>query len=481
MIRTRFAPSPTGYLHIGGARTALFAWAYAHRYQGECILRIEDTDSQRSTPAAIEAILDGLNWLGLTYHRGPFYQTQRLARYQEVIGHLLYTNQAYYCYMQPAELEALRCEQRRRGQKPRYDNRWRPENMQQWGLSIPPNIKPVVRFRNPDTGTISWVDHVKGPVTVANAELDDCVIARADGQPTYNFCVVIDDWDMGITHVIRGEDHVSNTPRQINIGRALAAPIPIYAHLPLICGTNGQKLSKRRDAVSVMYYAQEGFLAEAFVNALARLGWSHQDADIFSREQFVEWFDMAHISPSAAQFDLKKLRWLNAQYIKKKSVAELHTLFTQWMGTLLSDHPAYTLLAQLGSQWQTADPMEQIRQHNIIALYQDRVHTLYDLLQQVVVFFVRPCVTVQPDSRIVWQDLCQGLQCCVWTPENIHALVQGMVTQQALRIIDVATPLRMCLLGQTQGPSFAQIIWLMGREETQARLLPLLHSTPSHA
>ena len=314
-VRTRFAPSPTGYLHIGGARTALFSWAYARKHGGTFILRIEDTDIERSTPAAVQAILDGMSWLNLDYDEGPFYQMQGMPRYREVIQQMLAAGTAYYCYTSPEELDALREAQRERNEKPRYDGRWRPETGK--ALPQPPaGIKPVVRFKNPLEGVTAWKDLVKGDIEFANSELDDLIIARADGTPTYNFCVVVDDWDMKITHVIRGDDHVNNTPRQINILRALGATVPQYAHLSMILGDDGQKLSKRHGAVSVMQYDEDGYLPEAVINYLARLGWSHGDEEVFSVTQFCEWFDLDHITPSAAQFNTEKLNWLNSHYLK---------------------------------------------------------------------------------------------------------------------------------------------------------------------
>src|SRR5512139_4132272 len=287
MIRTRFAPSPTGYLHIGGARTALFSWAFARHHGGQFILRIEDTDIERSTPEAVQAILEGMAWLDLNHDEGPFYQTKRMYRYKEVIEQMLENGQAYHCYCSPQELDEMREAQRARNEKPRYDGRWRPESGK--SLPVPPaGVQPVVRFKNPTEGTVAWKDLVKGTIEFSNTELDDLIIARADGTPTYNFCVVVDDWDMQITHVIRGDDHVNNTPRQINILKALGATVPQYAHL------------------SMIQYAEEGYLPEAVINYLARLGWSHGDAELFSREQFVPWFDLDHITPSAAQFNTEK-------------------------------------------------------------------------------------------------------------------------------------------------------------------------------
>src|SRR5689334_22322207 len=325
MIRTRFAPSPTGYLHIGGARTALFCWAYAKKLGGTFILRVEDTDRERSTDASVQAILDGMAWLGLDYE-GPYFQMKRLDRYRAVADQLMKEGKAYHCYASREEIDALREQQRARGEKPRYDGRWRPENVKKLGLTPPPGVKPVVRFRNPDEGEVTFADLVKGPITVANAELDDLVIMRGDGVPTYNFGVVVDDIDMNITHVIRGDDHVNNTPRQIHIFNALAAELPQFGHVPMILGADGERLSKRHGAVSVLQYKEEGYLPEALLNYLARLGWSHGDEEVFSMRQFIEWFDLGHVSRSAAQFNPEKLAWLNQQYLKAASDARLAEL-----------------------------------------------------------------------------------------------------------------------------------------------------------
>ena len=325
MVRTRFAPSPTGFLHIGGARTALFSWAYARRHGGQFILRIEDTDVARSTQEAVDGILQAMDWLKLGYDEGPFYQMQRMDRYKEVVAQMLAEGKAYRCYASPEELDAMREAQRERGEKPKYDGRWRPEPGKT--LPEPPaGVQPVIRFRGPTDGIVGWDDKVKGRIEFSNAELDDLIIARPDGTPTYNFCVVVDDWDMGITHVIRGDDHVNNTPRQINILQALGAPVPTYAHVSMILGDDGQKLSKRHGAVNVMEYEANGYLPEAIVNYLARLGWSHGDDEVFSRAQLVEWFDLDHITPSAAQFNTEKLNWLNAHYLKRTETARLADL-----------------------------------------------------------------------------------------------------------------------------------------------------------
>ncbi len=323
-VRTRIAPSPTGMLHLGTARTALFCWAFARHLGGTFVLRIEDTDLERSTEEAVQVILDSMAWLELDYDEGPVRQTERLERYRSALERLLAEGKAYHCYASREELDELREAQMARGEKPRYDGRWRPENAR--GMTPPAGIRPVVRFRNPDSGDVGWNDLVKGPISFANAELDDLVIARGDGVPTYNFAVVVDDIDMAITHVLRGDDHVNNTPRQINIYRALGAPLPQFGHLPMILGPDGQKLSKRHGAVSVLQYRDDGFLPEALFNYLARLGWSHGDDEKFSREQLVEWFDLAHVNRAPAQFNLDKLLWLNGEYIKEADDARLAAL-----------------------------------------------------------------------------------------------------------------------------------------------------------
>jgi glutamyl-tRNA synthetase len=458
MVRTRFAPSPTGYLHIGGARTALFSWAYARRHGGQFILRVEDTDVARSTPEAVKAILDGMAWLGLTHDEGPYYQTQRMARYQAVIQEMLAAGTAYPCYTLPDELEALREAQRAKGEKPRYDGRWRPEP----GKTLPETpqgISPVIRFRNPQEGEVSWDDLVKGTITFSNRELDDLIIARADGTPTYNFCVVVDDWDMGITQVIRGDDHVNNTPRQINILKALGAQIPQYAHLSMILGDDGAKLSKRHGAVSVMQYDEDGFLPEALINYLARLGWSHGDDEIFSREQFAQWFDLTHITPSAAQFNTEKLLWLNQQYMKATPSAEL----------------APKIAARLRARDIPVEDGPDLIQ--AIALYVDRCPTLKALADALEVFYVAP----RPDTELLAQhlsdearpalaDFAAGLQTVAWEVPAIGALVKDTVGKHGLKMPRLAMPLRVMLTGQTHTPSVDAVIALIGRKTALARL-----------
>jgi len=457
-VRTRFAPSPTGYLHIGGARTALFSWAFARRHGGTFILRIEDTDVARSTPEAVQAILDGMQWLGLTHDEGPFYQMQRMDRYKEVIQQMLANGTAYHCYTTREELDALRADQEARKEKPRYDGRWRPEADK--ALPQPPaGVPPVIRFKNPKGGVVAWDDQVKGRIEFANTELDDLIIARADGTPTYNFCVCVDDWDMGITHVIRGDDHVNNTPRQINILQALGADIPQYAHLSMILGDDGAKLSKRHGAVSVMQYDEDGFLPEAVINYLARLGWSHGDEEVFSRQQFVEWFDLDHITASAAQFNTEKLLWLNQHYMKQTPIAEL----------------AAKVKARLTVRNVSTDTGPNLEQ--AVALYLDRCNTLNVLADTVEVFYAH--LTPNPEllaqhlgeeARPALADFAAGIASVTWEAPAINALIKETVTKHGLKMPKLAMPLRVILTGQAQTPSVDALIVLIGREKVAATL-----------
>ncbi len=457
-IRTRFAPSPTGYLHIGGARTALFSWAYARKHGGIFILRIEDTDVERSTPEAVQAILDGMAWLNLNYDEGPFYQMQCMERYKEVIQHMLAQGLAYYCYTSPSELEAMREAQRASGEKPRYDGRWRPEVGKV--LPEPPaETMPVVRFKNPAKGVVAWKDLVKGLIEFDNGELDDLIIARADGTPTYNFCVVVDDWDMGITHVIRGDDHVNNTPRQINILKALGANVPQYAHLSMILGDDGQKLSKRHGAVSVMQYDEDGYLPEAVINYLARLGWSHGNDEVFSVEQFCAWFDLDHITPSAAQFNTEKLNWLNQHYIKQADNARLVALTRPRLearGVLVSAVPALEA---------------------IISLYKERVVTLNELADAAEVFYIdlhpnQELLNTQLSAEAIpaLQELVERLKNVAWETSAIGAAIKEIVSKHGLKMPKLAMPLRVMLTGQTQTPSVDAVLMLFSREVVLARI-----------
>lgn len=457
-VRTRFAPSPTGFLHIGGARTALFSWAYAKRFQGQFILRIEDTDVARSTPEAVQAILDGMHWLGLDYDEGPFYQMQRMDQYKTVIQKMLAEGSAYLCYCSKEELDALREQQMQQGLKPRYDGRWRPENGKV--LPEPPkDVPPVVRFKNPTAGVVAWDDLVKGRIEIANAELDDVIIARADGTPTYNFCVVVDDWEMKITHVIRGDDHVNNTPRQINMLNALGAQVPQYAHLSMILGDDGQKLSKRHGAVSVMQYDEEGYLPEAVLNYLARLGWSHGDDEVFDMQQFCAWFDLDHITPSAAQFNTEKLNWLNAHYIKTANIDELAQEIKR-------------RLAQAGVA--TSDNAQLIA---ALQLYRERANNLNQLAQDIRFFFASPEANqadvekhITAETLPIVADFVQKLQAIDWTAEAIHAVMNEVVTTHQVKFPKLAMPLRVMLIGIAQSPSIDQVMAILGREASIARI-----------
>jgi glutamyl-tRNA synthetase len=466
-VRTRFAPSPTGFLHIGGARTALFSWAYAKKHGGEFILRIEDTDVARSTPEAVQAILDGMQWLGLDYDQGPFYQMQRMDRYKVVIQSMLAAGSAYYCYSSKEELEALREQQMAQKLKPRYDGKWRPEPGKV--LPHPPaDITPVIRFKNPQDGVVAWDDLVKGRIEIANSELDDLIIARADGTPTYNFCVVVDDSDMGISQVIRGDDHVNNTPRQINMLRALSEidssiQVPQYAHLSMILGSDGQKLSKRHGAVSVMQYHEDGYLPEAVINYLARLGWSHGDEEVFSKQQFAAWFDLDHITPSAAQFNTEKLNWLNAHYIKQAEPA-----------ALLADQ-----LQRLAVRGVLAPDAAKLSAG--IALYKERVNTLNELADGLVYFFENPSLDaaavekhLTPDIMPVLAELSAALNACDWQAEAIHQVINDAVTKNGLKFPKLAMPLRVAITGTAQSPSIDQVMAILGKEEVLARLQAVL-------
>jgi glutamyl-tRNA synthetase len=457
MIRTRFAPSPTGFLHIGGARTALFSWAYARKLGGQFILRIEDTDLERSTAESTQAILDAMAWLALDYDEGPYYQMKRLDRYKAVAEKLISEGNAYWCYASKEELEAMREEQRKRGAKPRYDGRWRPENAA--GRTPPAGVKPVLRFRNPDSGEVGWDDLVKGPISIGNEELDDLVILRADGVPTYNFGVVVDDWDMNITHVIRGDDHVNNTPRQINIFRALGVPLPKFGHVPMILGHDGERLSKRHGAVSVMQYKEEGYLPEALINYLARLGWGHGDAEMFGREQFVEWFDAANISRSPAKFDSAKLDWLNQQYVKAADDARLAGLVTPF-------------LVQ-----RKCDPARGPDLKKAVALLKERAATLVQLADAAVLFYRRlhPSEELRrkfysAESRPALEDLAARLERIDWSREQISRTLAEVVAASGLKMPKVAMPLRVMVTGEPQTPSIDATLELIGKEEVLKRM-----------
>lgn len=457
-VRTRFAPSPTGYLHIGGARTALFSWAFARHHGGTFVLRIEDTDLERSTPEAVQAILDGMSWLGLQHDEGPFYQMQRMDRYREVIAQMLAEGKAYYCYSTPEELEAMRERQRAAGENPRYDGTWRPETGKTLP-AIPEGVRPVVRFKNPQDGEVSWNDLVKGTITISNKELDDLIIARQDGTPTYNFCVVVDDWDMKITHVLRGDDHVNNTPRQINILRALGGTLPEYGHVPMILGPDGQKLSKRRNAVSVTDYADQGYLPEAMLNYLARLGWSHGDDEVFSMEQMASWFDLTHLSSSASQFNPDKLNWLNNHYIKQADNQRLAQLLQPF-------------LAQRGAETAGAPAVAEV-----IGLLKERSNTLIELVDAAMLFYRQP----QADAALLQQHLTDAVKPALqqftsllanveWQKAAISAALKQVLAEHAMKMPQLAMPLRLLVTGQLQTPSIDAVLELFGREVVLARL-----------
>ncbi len=460
MIRTRFAPSPTGYLHIGGARTALFSWAYARSHGGQFILRIEDTDLERSTEASVQAILDAMRWLGLDWDEGPFFQMKRLSRYREVAEMLISQGKAYRCWATREELDAMRERQRARGEKPRYDGRWRPERAKAAGLVPPAGRPPVVRFRNPDDGEVSFNDLIKGPITIGNAELDDLVLLRSDGVPTYNFGVVVDDLDMNISHVIRGDDHVNNTPRQVNIFRAMGAELPKFAHVPMILGPDGERLSKRHGAVSVMQYHEDGYLPEALVNYLARLGWSHGDEEIFSKDRFVEWFDLAHVSRSAAQFNPEKLRWLNHQYLRQRSDADLANLAAPRVeddGGKLSSGPDLSA---------------------VVALFKERSETINQLAEQAMMFYSEGRPTREQLDQSITDEVRPALKELAaqfskiedWRSESVMSAIQSVIDRHKLKLPKIAMPLRVIVFGRAQTPNLGPMLAVAGKKRVLERL-----------
>ena len=459
MVRTRFAPSPTGYLHIGGARTALFCWAYARRHGGTFVLRIEDTDVERSTEASVKTILDSMDWLGLAWDEGPFYQMQRLDRYQEVAQQLLSDGHAYWCYASKEELDAMREAQRARGEKPRYDGRWRDST-----ATPPEGVKPVLRFRNPIDGEVVWDDLVKGEIRFANEELDDLVIMRADGIPTYNLGVVVDDIDMQITHVLRGDDHVNNTPRQINLYRAIGAALPRFGHLPMILGPDGERMSKRHGAVSVTQYRDEGFLPEAVLNYLARLGWSHGNEEIFSAAQIAEWFALDHISRSPARFDGDKLMWLNQHYLKAADLARLETLLLPYLHER-DCHPE-----------RSGPPLQPV-----IDLLRPRVHLLPELADAAIYFYREIHAHAEhveqhlgPAIRPVLADFLAAFADCPWDKATLGTLIKAKAGEHGLKMGQVGVPLRVAVCGEPQTPSIDAVLELIGREEVCRRLAATL-------
>ncbi|WP_341501440.1 glutamate--tRNA ligase [Gallaecimonas sp. GXIMD4217] len=455
-VKTRFAPSPTGYLHVGGARTALYSWLYAQHMQGEFVLRIEDTDLERSTQEAIDAIMDGMNWLGLKWDEGPYYQTKRFDRYKELVGQLLAEDKAYKCYCSTERLEQMREEQMAKGEKPRYDGRCRHLT------EAPAEDAPfVIRFKNPEEGSVSFEDHVRGHVEFQNKELDDLIIQRSDGSPTYNFCVVVDDWDMGITHVVRGEDHVNNTPRQINILKALGAPIPEYAHVSMILGDDGKKLSKRHGAVSVMQYRDEGYLPEALLNYLVRLGWSHGDQEVFSMEEMIKLFSLDAINKAASAFNTDKLNWLNNHYIR--------SLDPQYVAEHLEWH-----MADQGINTTQGPALAEV-----IKALGERVNTLKELAGQSRYFFedfdgfdeaaakkhLRP-VAKEPLETV----RAKLTELAEWSPEAIHGAIQGTAEALEVGMGKVGMPLRVAVTGAGQSPSLDITLALIGRDRSLARI-----------
>jgi glutamyl-tRNA synthetase len=467
-VRTRIAPSPTGFLHLGTARTALYSWAFARHHGGEFILRIEDTDVERSTQDSVDQILQSLQWLGLNYDQGPIYQMQRLERYHQVVDQMLAAGTAYYCYCTPQELDAMREAQKAQGLKTRYDGRWRPEP----GKTLPPipvGVKPVVRFANPLSGAVAWNDLVKGPIRIENQEIDDLIILRpasddADsngkGVPTYNFAVVVDDWDMGITHVFRGDEHINNTPWQMNMYRALGAEVPEFGHCPIILGDDGLKLSKRRGAVSVTAYELDGYLPEAMLNYLARLGWSHGDEELFSLAQMVQWFDGTHLAKSPAQWDPAKLAWVNGQYIKQADNQRLASLV------------ANQLKRCYGIDVDVTDRLAQI-----CALFKDRCNTTVELAAWALLYFQAPHVSSELRSAHMTDDvvpalqtLAQGLSQCEWSAASIAACLKQVLGQYQLKMPQLAIPLRVLVCATPQTPSIDAVLSLFERQEILNRL-----------
>jgi glutamyl-tRNA synthetase len=455
-IRTRFAPSPTGFIHLGNIRSALYPWAFARANGGDFILRIEDTDLDRSTQAAVDVIIEGMSWLGLTYDEGPFYQMQRMIRYKEVLAQLQAAGHVYPCYMSLVELDSLRDRQMAAKEKPRYDGTWRPATDKVLP-PIPEGVQPVLRFKNPQCGAVVWEDKVKGRIEISNDELDDLVIARPDGTPTYNFCVVVDDIDMEITHVIRGDDHVNNTPRQINIFQALGKEPPVYAHLPTVLNELGEKMSKRNGAKPVTQYRDEGYLPDGMVNYLARLGWSHGDDEIFSREQFLQWFNLDHLGRSAAQFDEAKLRWVNAQHMK----------------VMADDALAPLVATQLQKRGIAADD----RLPRICGLFKDRCDTTVVLADWASAFYADitpdPAQVVQHVTEVVRPALsllAEKLSTCAWDKTSIAASIKEVLAACSLKMPVLAMPVRVLVLGTAQTPSLDAVLELSEREKVLARL-----------
>ncbi len=452
LVRTRFAPSPTGYLHIGGARTALYCWLYARKMRGTFILRIEDTDLERSTPESVQAILDGMAWLNLGYDEGPFYQTKRFHRYKEVIEHMLKDDLAYRCYCSKERLDKLREEQMTRKEKPRYDGFCR-------NRTSPGEGPYVVRFKNPVAGVVEFHDLVRGKLSFANAELDDLILARSDGTPTYNFTVVVDDWDMKITHVIRGDDHINNTPRQINIMRSLGATPPLYAHVPMILGSDGKRLSKRHGAVGVLQYREEGFLPEALLNYLARLGWSHGDQEIFSISELIDYFDIKDINKAAAAFNPDKLLWLNQHYMKNgdpQHVAQELAWHMEKLGIDIKQGPA--LVDIIKAQ---AERCKTLREMAERSRYFYAPVTLNDEMK------AHATAEIEPALKLVIKRLTA---LPTWDKEAIHEVLASTAEIHNLKLGKLAQPIRVAITGGTVSPPIDITMVLIGRERVIERL-----------
>jgi glutamyl-tRNA synthetase len=456
-IRTRFAPSPTGFIHLGNIRSALYPWAFARATGGDFILRIEDTDLERSNQASVDVIIEGMAWLGLDHDEGPFYQMQRMDRYKEVLAQLQAAGQVYPCYMSVAELDALREHQMAHKEKPRYDGTWRPEPDKNLP-PVPAGVLPVLRFKNPQGGVVAWEDKVKGRIEISNDELDDLVIARPDGTPTYNFCVVVDDIDMAITHVIRGDDHVNNTPRQINIFKALGKEPPVYAHLPTVLNEQGDKMSKRSGAKAVTQYRDEGYLPDAMVNYLARLGWSHGDDEIFSRAQFLEWFNLDHLGRSASQFDEAKLRWVNAQHLKAMADDALAPLVQTQLAKrdIATDDRLPALCGLLKDRCDTTVALADW----VMAFYGDVSPKADDLAQHIT-------PTVVPAVAM----LREKLAVCDWRKDAISAAIKEVLAATGLKMPQLAMPVRVLVMGTPQTPSLDAVLALCTREKVLQRLL----------
>ena len=455
-VRTRFAPSPTGFIHLGNIRSALYPWAFAKAQGGTFILRIEDTDLERSNQASVDVILEGMAWLGMNPDEGPFYQMQRMERYKQVLAELIATGQVYPCYMSIEALDALREKQMAAKEKPRYDGTWRPEPGKTLP-AIPEGVKPVLRFKNPQEGVVAWDDKVKGRIEISNQELDDLVIARPDGTPTYNFCVVVDDIDMQITHVIRGDDHVNNTPRQINIFKALGKDVPVYAHLPTVLNEQGEKMSKRNGAKPVTQYRDEGYLPDAMVNYLARLGWSHGDDEIFSRQQFLDWFDLDHLGRSAAQFDDAKLRWVNAQHLK----ATEDTQLSVWVADILNKRGVQT----------------DARLAAICGLFKDRCDTLCVLADWASVFYGDVSPKADEKAQHVTEAikpalamLVEKLSTCEWDKAAIAAVLKEVLVATGMKMPQLAMPVRVLVMGTAQTPSLDAVLALCEKQKVLERL-----------